>query len=316
MVERALTYLARMTGGDTGAQDKARRQLTTWLARDIRHQAAWRQAEALWASDSSVTQALQAYLPRPRAATPGRRALLRAIAGGGLALGLGWLLRGQGPQPQHRLDVHTAKREVRPFTLPDGSLLTLDADTHAVVAYYRKLREIVVVQGRVSLDVQPDPDRPLVARTRWGTVRVVGTAFSLSARADAMQVNLERGLVRVWGPDASGEGVLLRPGEAIRATQAGLEAIHDTPAGMHAAWRQGWLVFDATPLSDAVAQWNAWRDQPILLAADPALRAMRVTGSFPARDPAQFLAVLPDVLPVSVEALVDGRAQVRPLAQK
>lgn len=316
MIERALTYLARMAGGDAASADKARRRLAAWLAADARHQAAWRRAERLWAADGSVTAALQAYLPKPQAAASGRRALLRAFAGGGLALGLGSLLRWQEPQALYRLDVQTARREVRSLSLPDGTMLDVDAGTRARVAYYRDARELYLAQGQVYLDVRTESSRPFVARTPWGTVRVVGTAFTVSARAGAMSVQVERGLVRVWGSDAAGGGVLLQPGQMVRAGSAGLEAVRDVPAGGHEAWRQGWLVFDATPLAEAVAQWNAWRDEPIVLDPEPALHALRVTGSFPARDPGRFLAVLPSVLPVAVDELATGATRISRLGGK
>jgi transmembrane sensor len=48
------------------------------------------------------------------------------------------------------------------------------------------------------------------------------------------------------------------------------------------------------------------------LADEPALRGLRLTGSFPLRDPATFLASLPSVLPVRVERTGSGAALIRP----
>ncbi|CAB3655977.1 FecR family protein [Achromobacter pestifer] len=316
MIERALTYLTRMTGGDAATADKARAHVAVWLAQDARHRAAWTRAERLWAADGAVNDALRAFLPKPQAALPHRRAMLRAFAGGGMALGLGALLRWQDPQPLYRLGIQTARREVRSLGLPDGTVVEVDAGTRARVAYYRDTRELYLSQGQVYLDVRAEPGRPFVARTPWGTVKVVGTAFSVSARAGVMHVQVERGLVRVWGQDGSGDGVLLRPGQLVRTTPAGLEPVRDVPAGTHEAWRRGWLVFDATPLAEAVAQWNAWSDEPIMLAPAPALLAMRVTGSFPAREPGRFLAALPNVLPVSVTALAEGGTRIDRVVRK
>lgn len=316
MIERALTYLTRITGGDAATADKARRHLAAWLAQDARHEAAWMRAERLWAADGAVTEALQSYLPKPQAAAPSRRALLRAFAGGGLALGLGSLLRWQEPQALYRLGIQTARREVRSLGLPDGTVLEVDAGTRASVAYFRDAREFMLTQGQVYLDVRSEPGRPFVARTPWGTVKVVGTAFSVSARAGVMRVQVERGLVRVWGRDGSGEGVLLQPGQMVRTAAAGLDRVREVSGGTHEAWRQGWLAFDATPLAEAVAQWNAWSERPIELSADPALQAMRVTGSFPAREPARFLAVLPGVLPVAIESVAGGGARIVRAARK
>lgn len=316
MVERAVMYLTRIAGGDAETAAKASRQSEAWRLQDARHQAAWLRAERLWTCDGAVREALQEFLPKPDAASPSRRAVLRAFAGGGLALGLGALLRWQEPQPLYRLGIETVRRETRTWDLPDGTRVEVDAGTRASVVYYRDARTLDLTQGQVYLDVRPDPARPFVARTPWGTVRVVGTAFSVTARAGVMQVQVERGLVRVWARDGAGDGVLLQPGQTVRTAPRGLDAVRDAPPGAHDAWRQGWLMFDATPLAEAVAQWNAWCDAPIVLAADPALAAMRVTGSFPAREPGRFLAALPGVLPVSVEALAAGGSRIVRAAKK
>ncbi|MNV85190.1 hypothetical protein D3C71_1791250 [compost metagenome] len=53
-----------------------------------------------------------------------------------------------------------------------------------------------------------------------------------------------------------------------------------------------------------------------MLDAEPALHALRVTGSFPAREPGRFLAALPSVLPVAVAELASGGTRISRAGKK
>jgi transmembrane sensor len=77
------------------------------------------------------------------------------------------------------------------------------------------------------------------------------------------------------------------------------------------AWREGWLVFDHTPLTEVVARWNDYLAQPMVLDDAASLQALRLTGSFKLREPAIFIASLPRSLPVRVQSLPDGRVAIR-----
>jgi transmembrane sensor len=76
------------------------------------------------------------------------------------------------------------------------------------------------------------------------------------------------------------------------------------------AWREGWLVFDRTPLTEVVARWNDYLPSRWCWTMQ-LLQALRLTGSFKLREPAIFIASLPRSLPVRVQSLPDGRVVIR-----
>jgi transmembrane sensor len=77
-----------------------------------------------------------------------------------------------------------------------------------------------------------------------------------------------------------------------------------------AAWRDGWLVFDNTPLSDALAAVNSYRTQPIVTAG-PRIDAMRLSGRFRSNDSIGLLAALPSILPLAAVTRPDGSVELR-----
>ncbi|MFS2056028.1 iron dicitrate transport regulator FecR, partial [Variovorax sp. CT11-76] len=107
-----------------------------------------------------------------------------------------------------------------------------------------------------------------------------------------MRLAVAEGRVAVWGAgqdEADAPSTVLQAGEAIEADARGLGPRSSVDVGEVADWRQGWLVFRNTRLPEAVARWNDYLRQPLQLADDPALRELRVTGSYRLRDPQAFV---------------------------
>ena len=133
-------------------------------------------------------------------------------------------------------------------------------------------------------------------------------------------MGVEQGHVRVQvyarqdhGEDPArvpGTVVDLLPGQLLDIRDAQPEAVRQADVTALAAWRDGWLVFENTPLAEALATVNAYRVQPIE-AADARVAALRLTGRFRANDSAGLLAVLPSILPLSVHPSAHGSTQLR-----
>jgi len=91
---------------------------------------------------------------------------------------------------------------------------------------------------------------------------------------------------------------------------ATLEQGHRRPEEI-ASWRRGQLVFRDRPLAQLLDEVSHYRPAPVGLA-DPRLAQRRVSGSLNLANPDAFLAALPQLLPVQVEHLADGRALIHP----
>lgn len=319
--EHALLLIARLHGGSPAAARSAREELVLWRAQSAQHEATYQLAMDAWAG--SDLRDLKNHVPRPQAASPHnkRRAVLMALGVVGitsLASGAGrwWWLQ---PTEQAALNTDRAQTLVR--RMSDGSQLDLGARSSAQVAYFHNRREVYLHSGEIRLQVATDAARPFLVKTSWGQVQVRGTVFTVAVRDNGMSVEVAEGHVAVWagrGNELRQEfsqrpaDMELRAGDAVLADANGIGARHRVPVASVGAWKDGWLVFDGTSLSEAVRRWNDYLYQPLVLADDARLHNLQLTGSFPLRDPNAFLSVLPRILPVRVSRNDDGAALILP----
>lgn len=314
LVEHAVSLIGRQQYGTDAEAQAARDELARWRDADPSHNAAFAIAEQYWAAtDASV---LRGDVPLPARKTAQdvareqkRRRLLTFLGVGGLTGVLAGGGRWAWLQPVVQMALHTGHDQLLERDLPDGSHVALAARTAGHLTYYRNRRELSLAAGEVCLDVQHDPSRPFVVDTRWGRVQVLGTRFSVSVTEARMSVAVARGRVAVWSnyrdgvrvdTSAASPDTVLDAGQRAETTLRGV----GTPAAVGpdsvGAWRNGWLVFYGTPLPEAISRWNDYIPQAMRLADDPALRGMRLSGTFPVHDPQAFLQNLPGMLPVRV----------------
>ena len=345
LLEHALLLLVRQHGGEPAVAERAAATLAKWRTQSPAHEAAAAQAERAW----QATQAshLQGVIDAPLAARQvNRRLALRSVAalavmGSGAWMGLCWW-----QQPTLRLSLRSLPGQMLTRTLPDGSVLDLAANSAVEVAYYRDRREVTLQHGEVRFDVAHQ-GQPFMVLSPWASVRVLGTSFSVAARADSATVRVATGRVAVWPgqmqepvanpalqatptptptqasalftPDAQwqrrllenvGAAVELGAGQAVTVRRGQLEAVQAIEASSVGAWRQGWLVFNDTSLLEAIANWNDYLRYPVEVAQQAQLQQLRLTGSYPLAEPSVFLASLPAILPVCVRRLANGRQMV------
>ncbi|SDM87776.1 FecR domain-containing protein [Polaromonas sp. JS666] len=322
--EAALDWFVRRTGGSFDAAGEAGFQ--AWLAKDSAHRAAfarhqddWRALDALPDSglctlrqnlaDDKAAAAAHA-LPRPRAWWRGLAAWTPQAALAAVALMvscgsyLAWNLWQQ--QALFTQSFATARGQQLEVTLPEGSRLRLDTLSTAEVAIYRGRREVRLPQGQAMFQVAGDAGRPFDVLAGPLRITVVGTRFSVRytpgvpGRA-GVQVAVEEGRVRVaqaGRSTANSAAVELVAGQQIASDVTGLlGAVSAVPAAGIAPWRESRVSFDDTPLAQALAEFERYGPAH-LSVADPAVAALRVTGTFDPRRPGNFARLLPQVLPV------------------
>lgn len=305
LIEHALLLIGRgeKAGGTVAAA--ATEELASWRQADPAHAEAAVIAARMWsATDGSQ---LKEAVPPPRSAQQAavvRRRVATVLGIAGLVAcltgGASWVLG----QPTYELSLSTNRGQLLAHSLPDGTQLDLGPLTAATVTYYRDRREVRLQQGEVRLQVQPQADRPLEVGTPSGRVRVLGTTFSVSERDGRMRVSVAEGKVAVWPRDASGDApAVLTRGQSVQTTpsRSALERAVTVQPDDIGAWRQGWLVFDNVPLAEAVARWNDYLQTPISLGEEVSASGLRISGSFPLRQPEAFLSGLPAMLPVRVD---------------
>lgn len=296
--DQAARWLVRLDGGHI--DEAERRSLASWLAADPRHAAALREAEALWERLETPARRLaaeRATAPKPRRSHRGRPWIWAgaALAAPALALllwcaapDLGRLAGNLGA------DVVTTQGERRSLDLPDGSSLELAPGTAVALGFDAGRREVQLIRGQAFFTVRPGLETSFTVLAGQGRVRVLGTRFDVEHAGDRVDVTVESGLVEVSGRLGAAP-VRLRGGQRV-SVEAGRPA-RPGPAQLDAAlaWRSGRLVFYREPLSRVVARLERQRPGRILVARE-ALRALTVSGAFPAEDSDRALRAIADTL--------------------
>ncbi|GAB4327117.1 MAG: hypothetical protein OHK0038_00740 [Flammeovirgaceae bacterium] len=194
----------------------------------------------------------------------------------------GYYLTSDSLKSQAFAQYHTANGEVKKVTLPDGSIVWLNAESNLQYpekfnAYERK----VILQGEAFFDVQKDNKKPFVIETDASTTKVLGTSFNLKAyKGENVVLSVETGKVMFYSNNKPDNPVILTPDEAaILDLENGNILVSDTVATELSVWKQGKLIFkNATLLEVAQTLERAYNVKVVLL--DKSLEKRRFTGEF------------------------------------
>ncbi len=213
--------------------------------------------------------------------------------------------------PQWQTAFATPAGRIGRLPLPEGSELTLDADSAVDVRLMATRREVRLLRGGTFFSVARDAARPFIVQAGAARVTVLGTRFAVEMNAQGVHVAVESGRVLVQGT-AGGETLELGPGDTARVGSSGAPAhTPPRPADAVAQWRSGWLDFEQTPLAEAAALLNRYRPDAHV-TVDPAVAALPVLARVNIARSAQWLQGLPAVLPVRVDAAAGGGVMIRP----
>lgn len=290
----AAQWVARLEQGLTPAQQA---EFDSWLRRDERHEAAFRDLRSAWSeldelrgTDAAVQLGaeLERYAPDSGAAVErfdaaavphasrfgwGRwvsGALAASVLWGALAA-VWW--RQQHESAPHAETAATEVGAVREMRLPDGSTARLNTDSAIEVFFTRSERRVRLARGEAFFSVASNPARPFVVSVAGVDVRAVGTEFNVRLRAAAVEVTVREGKVRV--DDAANGASLLavsarpaaaEPGAAEPVLVAGQRlVIPVSPAPAPAAARVA--PIDLPPVE--VERALAWREQRLVFDSAP-----------------------------------------------
>lgn len=257
-------------------------------------------------------EALRALFPLPPPRAPrggqalrngGAAALVLAVATGAL------LWADPAWRTEHHASAIGERRDVR---LADGSTLTLDTATALDVAWHLRSRRVALSQGQARFAVAPSAWRPFEVAAAGARIRVVGTVFDVRREHDRVQVTVLRGRVEVRGLRGGAAPQRLAPGQRLRVEAGAAGTPEPVDTAQAGAWQQGHLVFDRTPLREALAEVQRYRRAPIRLRDDGQLGGHTVSGVFEAARTDQLLDLLPRIVPAQVQQQADGSVDVAP----
>ena len=156
----------------------------------------------------------------------------------------------------------TAENSKGRFTLPDGSIVWLNADSR--LAYSDRFSDSgersVVLEGEAFFNVKRDTLRPFEVRMGGLGVRVLGTRFNASYKPDLglEEVTLLSGSVEVEHC-RSRKAVRLVPNQScVYDAAAGQMAVRNVTASNYCSWTGNSIVFDNMTLEDIAVNLEHW----------------------------------------------------------
>lgn len=312
----ARAWLLRMSLERPTLNDRA--EFATWCAADPRHLAAYRRCEAIW-QDVSTLAELKHLAPlrseptiaRGWATIMGSRwrmGLVGASVAALLILSLRLLVA-----PTH---FATGTAEVREVRLPDGSEISLSAQTAIDVAMRPEQRRVVLLRGEAFFSVAKNRARPFFVSVGNKEIRVVGTQFDVRRDDETLRVSVVEGTVDVMQvPErqiAAREKTRLVAGQFVTADLAGsIQAPENLLNSEPAAWRHGRLVYVDAPLREVVADANRYSHERIDIA-DAQIAELRVSVTYPVGRIDDMLTALAKSLPLQVERVAPQQIQLKP----
>lgn len=294
IVEAAYSWFLRQRSGPLS--DTQKQEFEAWYAADPAHPQAYHEAEQLWA-DPALTGALRAQ--RQARAHRRRNSSRLGLAAAAVAL---WVVIAFDPLIRLQADHWTAWGEVKRMTLADGSQVSLNTDTAISLDLERGQRRLRLLKGEVYCEVTADPNRPFVVTAPYSTTRVAGTGFVVRAEQDNDTVGVLQGAVQVTSHTGSGAPRLVGPERQVAVSRAGLSESERTPNASLIDWAHGDLVFEQTPLAQALERvQHYWRG--VVLFRDPRLRTFKLSGRFAIKDPDLLLDILVKTLPIKIRRI-------------
>ena len=247
--------------------------------------------------------------PAPARKRPRSRRLVWSIAAGLLLL-LGavalWQSTG-APEPVWTA-YETDYAETETIALSDGSTITLNANSRLEVAEFedRKNRR-TRLEGEAYFEIKTVPERPFLVETSRAEVRVLGTSFNVSDRAESFEVTLDEGKVQLAFSQQS--TLELEPGQ--RATLADQKLrVREIATEGTAAWRFGRMNFRNVPVRRIVEQVQndfGWR----IRVNDAEILERTVNAQIPANDPELLFEALATIYNLKLEKTGEGQYVLR-----
>ena len=142
--------------------------------------------------------------------------------------------------------------------LDDGTKVWVNAETKLKypVVFVGDRRE-VVLEGEAFFDVAKN-EKPFIVKTSFGDVRVLGTAFGISAYASESEsyTTLVRGKVSV--EREGGEPVVILPGEQVVTSKDGKMIKQQVDVEEFVGWKDGIYVFKEKSLGEIMKTLERW----------------------------------------------------------
>jgi|HubBroStandDraft_2_1064218.scaffolds.fasta_scaffold60606_2 transmembrane sensor len=296
---RAVDWLlAREDAEAWSEQDQA--QLDSWLNESSAHLLAYWRAKSGWRR-TDVLAAMRPFRPQNATTTTRERWTrwrLSIVAASIIAVVVASAIAAYWNTPRYQTYA-TAVGGRETLMLGDGSEVELNTDTVVRVPKGAGRRQIILDKGEAYFQIKHDVQNPFVVETGDGRVVDLGTEFVVRQCPNNVQVALISGSARYEGAASGGmrRSVILTPGDVVLATVDSVSLAKKPASDLQIAlgWRQGKLIFRHATLADAVAEFNRYNDEKLMLG-DTSIGRLEIRGTFRTADVALFATMAKQAL--------------------
>lgn len=287
--------------------------LERWIATSDAHRRAWDLVQQLDRHLASMPAGLA--IPALKGAQQRRRSTLKVLT---LLLTAGtasWTAYETTPWRTWSADYRTEPGKRRTLTLADGGVLELNTDTAVDIRYDSTRRLIRLHHGEIMIRTAADnlsapgmPSRSFIVETAQGSIRALGTRFSVRRDEESTQVAVFEHAVEIR-PFESSQPIRIEAGQQTTFTGTTVAA----PAALarnQAAWTNGMLVAVDQRMDVFLKELARYRRGRI--HCDPAVAAMQVTGAYRTDDIDAVLESLAASHPIRVRYFTRYWVQVEP----
>lgn len=305
-LEAAATWYVQLNDGSgSEAQTQA---WQAWVDANPQHAAAWARVEMLQRQWAKMPR--QAALSSLGAAQAQRRDVLKILGMLVAVGGCSWLAVEQVPYRSMLAQQRTRLGERRSVRLDDGSQLEMNADTALDIHFDARQRRIELYRGEILIQTAKDPaHRPFIVYTTDGSVRALGTRFSVRPLAGQTQVGVLQDAVEVTPGNHDHKPLRLEAGQQVTFDRHAASPPHPLPTGS-TAWVQGMLSVDDWRLGDFIEELSRYR--PGVLRCAAGVQNLSISGAFRIDDTDTVLENLSKTLPVKVRYLTRYWASIEP----
>jgi transmembrane sensor len=191
--------------------------------------------------------------------------------------------------------------------LQDATSVDLNTDSAIDARFLAAKREVVLRRGEAFFAVAHDTNWPFSVAAGGSTISAVGARFSVrlhdddqvdvlvtEGRAVIRGRQLNSGIALAGSQTSSSYTLTASSGDSVSLLANSVPSLHKVSTATlmrKTAWTDGWLWFSKDPLPEAVAQFNRYHREKVVLV-DPALTRLEVGGRFQSADLDSFIDTL------------------------
>ncbi|CAL1517263.1 FecR domain-containing protein [Chitinophaga sp. MM2321] len=195
--------------------------------------------------------------------------------------------------------------EIKTVTLPDGSVVTLNANSvlSFETNWSTKTNREVWIKGQAFFDVHKGANaasKVFIVHSDNLDVEVLGTTFDVNNRRNRTRVVLSTGKVKLKTLHSNADSLIMHPGELTEfADKKSGFATRVVKTDAYTSWRNNELIFNGNTIGEISRLLEDNYGYKVVIKNE-GISERRFNGSFPANDPDILLTALSESFRVKV----------------